>query len=82
MAMHGVGGEGKQVEGIVGMFKVKASMAFWYTGNGDRYGTFKEEGKFYAVKADVFRVMGIGLLRWVVRDVGSSGTSFPHTLLS
>ncbi|KAF7827035.1 uncharacterized protein G2W53_018199 [Senna tora] len=54
--MHGVGGEGKQVEGIVGMFKVKGPMAFWYFGSGERYGTFKEEGKVFADKADVFRI--------------------------
>ncbi|KAF7833003.1 uncharacterized protein G2W53_015336 [Senna tora] len=53
--MHGVGGEGKQVEGIVGMFIVKGSMAFWYSGSGERYGTFKEKGKVFADKANVFR---------------------------
>ncbi|KAF7821711.1 uncharacterized protein G2W53_027166 [Senna tora] len=53
--MHGVGGEGKQVEGIVGMFKVKGSMNFWYSGSGERYGTFKEEGKVFADMADVFK---------------------------
>ncbi|KAF7839411.1 uncharacterized protein G2W53_007893 [Senna tora] len=56
--MHGVGVEGKQVGGILGMFKVKGSMAFWCFGSGERYETFKVEGKVFADKDDVFRVMG------------------------
>ncbi|KAF7821779.1 uncharacterized protein G2W53_027234 [Senna tora] len=62
--MHGVGGKGKQVGGIVGT--LKGLMAFWYSGNGGRYGTSKEKDEVYMGmretmdKADVFRVMGIG----------------------
>ncbi|KAF7826823.1 uncharacterized protein G2W53_017987 [Senna tora] len=59
MAMHGVGGEGEQVEGIVGT--LKGLMAIWYSGSGGKYGTFKEKGEIFlgkqgtTDKADMFK---------------------------
>ncbi|KAF7814882.1 uncharacterized protein G2W53_028851 [Senna tora] len=44
MTMHSVGGEGEQVEGIVGT--LKGLMAFWYSGSDGRYETSKEKGGF------------------------------------
>ncbi|KAF7811929.1 uncharacterized protein G2W53_032905 [Senna tora] len=41
--MHSVGGEGEQVEGIVGT--LKGPMAFWYSGSDGRYGASKEKGE-------------------------------------
>ncbi|KAF7839421.1 uncharacterized protein G2W53_007903 [Senna tora] len=42
-----VGCEGRQVEGGVGIFKVKGTVVFWYSGGGGRYETFKEKDEAF-----------------------------------